>query len=345
MLAMAHTARPIPSGSMLAGDERNQILRQIGAAYGCKLARMPAPQPVSLDTDALNAVCNHSDEYLVSLKADGERYILILSTLNCNANSSTSVNVAVMVSRERECYEVPIVAQAKFFAGTILDGELVREADGLRFLVFDAVQFAGEMLHKHSLEDRMALVYAHVDVYGLGIDTESLAAQGKIMAIENLEIAPKRWWPPSQLASMWSTRSDDVDGIIFAPRHGIVAGTDARMFKWKSQHTVDVIVDRDHNVLVGSAGEVVPWQGVRLKVEYNALLQAVAGQGTVLECELAHSTTDDTWTLLPIRERGDKSIPNAIRTIERTMHAFIDHIEVSVLATKLNMSRAWTVNI
>lgn len=268
-----------PSSSQLPPDSRDReaVIAAVNDAFGAHgrwTDRLAAPQPVSLDAKALQQLGRERAEYCCTLKADGERYVLVMLMIG-------EEPVAVMVSRRLECYEVPLFGQLKHFmpdraregnamAGTVLDGELVAREDGLLYLVFDAVVIEGRYLRDDELTCRMQHVYSHFELYNLPTnattdEVEAVARdQDKIVPRANdcrLKVQAKRWWTVDQVDRMWQHRDQlgcGVDGIVFARRYGIVPGTDRLMFKWKASHTVDVCLTPDQTVLLAVAGELEP---------------------------------------------------------------------------------------
>ncbi len=269
-----------PSSSQLPdGRDRDAVLSALNDAFGATgrwRDRLAAPQPVSLDSHALQTLQRERAEYCCTLKADGERYVLVMLMIGGDP-------VSVMVSRRLECFEVPLFGQLKHFtpdpalennalAGTVLDGELVAREEGLLYLVFDAIVADGRYLRDDELTSRMERVYRHFEVYNLPTnattdEVEAVAQeQDKVVPRANdcrLKITAKRWWTVDQVDRMWQHREQlgcGVDGIVFCRRYGVVAGTDRQMFKWKASHTVDVCLEAGDSqaVLIAVNGELKP---------------------------------------------------------------------------------------
>jgi hypothetical protein len=359
-----------PSRSQLEeGRDRDAVLAALNDAFGGTRVptRLPAPQPVSLDGRALLKLQRERAEYLCTLKADGERYVLVMLMID-------EAPVAVMVSRRLDCYEIPVAGQLRHFspdgagtamAGTVLDGELVALEDGMRYLVFDAIVIDGQHLRDCELTVRMENVYRHFEVYNLPTnattdEVEAIAQeQDKVVprALDcRLKITAKRWWTVDQVGRMWDGRGQlgcGVDGIVFARRYGIVPGTDRQMFKWKSSHTVDVCLGPD-GPLLAVAGKICPAAEAlgahtakirkrsrasvtdpQMSVENNQLVEVLtqnaAVVSAVVECEMTLAGNNHIH-LRPVKERPDKTIPNDVAVVYGAISAARESIGLTRLA-------------
>jgi hypothetical protein len=316
----------------------------------------PLSQPVSLESNHLKHLKSHRDEYLVSLKADGTRFALVLMKIE-------NAYVAVMVGRDWTMYEVPMLAQPDRFegkrslAGTVLDGELVSGTNKVTFYVFDALVVGGKSVTNLELTQRMELVYAGIDEqHGTQSveEMEERVSRHNVMLIcdAQLTLGVKRWWLPADLGTMWNAKSTigAVDGIIFMPRNKVVAGTDRRMLKYKLHHTVDLLIKIHHSaasayVLVnGELQELnaaLLGTGKRKRAEKamslvsNQLLTVIVTNQLqcVVECRLALET--DRTLFHPIKERVDKVQPNDIITIKGCIAAARDKISLTALREHL----------
>jgi hypothetical protein len=356
-----------PSRSQLPeGPDRDAVLDAVHDAFGGRRipGRLPAPQPVSLDGQGLKKLQRERAEYLCTLKADGERYLLVMLQIE-------DTPVAAMVSRRLDVYEVPLVAQLKHFssppdgtalAATVLDGELVSSSDGLHYLVFDAIVIDGRHLRDTELMVRMENVYKFFEAYGLPTnatteEVETVAQeQDKVVprAVDGrLRITAKRWWTIDQVDRMWQGRASigcSVDGIVFGRRYGIFPGTDRQMFKWKASHTVDVCLSKS-GPLVAVAGQLQDASdalachtakvrkraraaGPNISVEANQLVEVLCqnleGASPVVECEMRLSGQE--LHLRPVKERPDKTMPNDVAVVYGAMTAARERIGLTRLA-------------
>ena len=99
----------------------------------------PAPKPVNLLRADMKRVL--TDDYVVADKTDGYRALVVLTRIG------TGQNIACFVDSNMQCYQVEVEAPQSFFAGTVLDAELVVDHQKqLVCLCFDMVRSAG---HQH----------------------------------------------------------------------------------------------------------------------------------------------------------------------------------------------------
>jgi len=361
-----------PSRSQITdARERALILAALHDAFGSTTMAaqrcegwMPAPQPVSMDRQALKTLRRARADYLCTLKADGSRYVLVMLEIGEDS-------LAVMVSRTLEMYEVPLVAQPRHFAagtdavgaalaGTVLDGELVVRDAGMRYMVFDALVICGQQLRTHELTARMTAVYRHFEVYNMptGASTQEIEAEVEqsdkvipLPADTPLQIQAKRWWVVGDLDRMWAGRAalgSPVDGVVFMRRVGVCPGTDRTMFKWKASHTVDICLGAEGQALVAVDGQLrdaasalAEHAGRRkrarcapVSVELNPLAEVLMsnardGVSPVVECEIR--LENDRVVLVPTKERSDKACPNDVSTVALTIAAASDSIALTTL--------------
>jgi hypothetical protein len=114
----------------------------------------PWPQPVSLQRADLARVCELSDHYHVALKADGVRFLLLLTT-------RAEMPVALMFDAGLRPYEVSVWGPYELFErGTIIDGELVRQAGtgALTYQAFDTVVMAGNCVDELPYQQRLTIL-------------------------------------------------------------------------------------------------------------------------------------------------------------------------------------------
>ena len=114
-------------------------------AWGFKTAvkSNPAAVPVTLEKTHLSLFESNVSGYMVSEKSEGERYQLVLGTIDGRGFS-------VMVNRKMQMFEVSLYANSKYFKGSVFDGEVVLEKVGSAsqerqvYLVFDVISCKGE---------------------------------------------------------------------------------------------------------------------------------------------------------------------------------------------------------
>lgn len=222
-------------------------------------ARNPAPNPVSLERKDM-LLLKHN-KYVVAEKTDGVRYLLLLSQYPRHLGGQPC---AVMIDRRDVMFEVRVMAEEDVFQGSLFDGELVWEYEGGQYipprqvlLVFDTVACRGVSLVHKNFVQRFGIASEIFDLGGKDITqdprkwietAQELAEKHLIICEGNqycLCFRPKRIMPINQLDIVWRTRKTlkhKSDGLIFTPIDTpVLVGTHQTMFKWKSQHTIDVV--------------------------------------------------------------------------------------------------------
>ena len=337
--------------------ERAFWKERLASICSVPVGRFPGSNPVSLERSNLSTI--HTKTYLAALKSDGIRYILMLSESRCGAPT------ALMIDRSFNIFEVEVWANPSFFSkGTALDGELVRDFTNdtprLAFLVFDALVVCGDRV-RATYSDRLQLLNqlilsSHDDV---GTDLETvLVDENRICAVNNhmgMQLFPKKFVPASKVRQLWSGRLHSAfrhDGLILTCND--YSDVSAASFKWKLDHTVDVLADVDESgkwkISVGHAGSLCnitnhillqdrteATRKVRTPVvfEQNELLQCLLvdtdePKRHILEC--ACSFQDKALHLFCIKVRRDKANANSLFVVQKTILNMHENISLEELA-------------
>jgi hypothetical protein len=322
----------------------------------------PAPQPVSLHKHELDWIAGSPDAYCTSLKADGVRYLLLLTVDN---SGPTTEFVALMFDRRLIPYEISLRAPAHFFeAGSLFDGELLQWDDGgLRFLVFDVFSVAGEPVGQIAdYRKRINVARGIFDVGSAYDDMTSPLADELVLKNSHvvvighdraLRMQTKPVVPVNELRELWVERQGvgfAHDGLVFTRIEAPVRlGRNAEQFKWKATHTVDVLlrggVDDTSVYSLHGARSILMSRKPVVKVKgadravctvvHNLVTNRLDWSvGHIVECtmELAE---DGTLRLFPVMTREDKSAPNQLTTIESTLENVLEHIDIEDLLDQL----------
>lgn len=349
-LCVFHDAdRLVPSSSPIEdASERRHYSAMLRQAYATKRAGFPGANPVSMDRADIAKL--RERDYLVALKTDGVRYMLLMTKYDGEPR-------AVMIDRKGEMYEVEIWASEDFFdgAGTLFDGELVWERRGselrLLFLLFDVATLKGESCARLRYSERLQLVHKHVlaEIPELARDVsqhileQHIIDEDKVLAMCNLHdmhLSPKCFVELCRGQMLWERRGSSLhrnDGLIFSPdRKGLATGTDRDSFKWKPENTVDLRFDAG-TLSAQSGGRPVAFERVlynevslRVKLSKNQLLECLGDvREPIVEC--ACRIVGDELHLFAIKHRTDRSTPNDISTIRATLRNIEEAIRVEEL--------------
>lgn len=311
----------------------------------------PVPNPVSLERAHLDAL--RSTAYAVALKADGTRYLLML-TVDADGEA-----IALLIDRRLQMFEISVWGPPVFFErGTVLDGELVESSRSRStYMVFDAVVSAGVSVAQRAYDARMmearAIVAAAQDGESQDHLAERIGRDHCVAAAGNpvdLAFSVKQHVPLSQIGTLWAQRRASAfhfDGIVFTPTEQPVhVGTHPSMFKWKAVHTVDVLVEKlpggDYTVCVGvpphfvhGDRDTLRFRGAdwRLRLVANVVTGSVAGETWkhVVECTCDMNSAASVLYFTPLKMRADKEFGNGIATTKGTLSTILEGIQIAEL--------------
>lgn len=353
----------IPSCSRLTDEfERGQVLSILGSLYGVRsLKSFPGASPVSLERRNLLQV--QQQPYLVTLKSDGVRYILLLCVTRDGWGED--VHRALFINRSLEMYECEVWANDTYFTTpTLFDGELVwqNSSSGLQkmFLIFDAISVRGSCKHLRLTErlnivNRCVLTNVPEDVRGKTEVLEQFIMDEDKVFLHSCDtrMCPKRFVFLPDIRELWdmhSRCSNKNDGLIFAVDDKVEMYTDRKMFKWKPRTCVTIDVEynfADGSVFVGRGGETVPLSRVvveegkalTVRLQENEVIHclrtSVSEESVVLEC--LFQVQGSTLLLSPIKERSDKKgTPNQEATVLGTIRNAHEDIRIEEIMRSLS---------
>ena len=266
----------------------------------------PAPQPISVERRHFGQLNSHP--YVVSPKADGERFLLVALG-----------DRSVLINRGFEETDIKFRFKKNAFEGTILDVEKI----GNRILVFDAYQVNGEIIKDKGLGERLERATALV---------KSVLKTSK----DPFKLEMKPVFERDELEKAMKTDFGyETDGLIFTPKDEPArVGTHETMFKWKplEKNTVDFQVvpsTRMHDCrqeMIYGYDLYVQEHGKKIcegrlpqdlvEPHWRPIMDAGKDHCLILECEYIQGEVN-FWR--PIGIRRDKMMPNARRTFQRTL--------------------------
>jgi len=260
----------------------------------------PAPQPISVERRHFGQLNSHP--YVVSPKADGERFLLVALG-----------DRSVLINRAFEETDIKFRFKKDAFEGTILDVEKI----GKRILVFDAYQVNGEIIKNKDLDERLEMATSLV---------KSVLKTSK----DPLKIEMKPVFERNELEKAIKTDFGyETDGLIFTPKDEPArVGTHETMFKWKplEKNTVDFQVvpsiremEYGYDLYVQERGKLLCEARVPqdlVEPHWKPIMDAGKDHCLILECEYIQGDPN-FWR--PVGIRRDKTMPNARRTFQRTL--------------------------
>ncbi|RZF44276.1 hypothetical protein LSTR_LSTR006826 [Laodelphax striatellus] len=281
----------------------------------CKFEKLgfPGGQPVSMDIDNMHLL--KIKPYRVSWKADGTRYMMLISR-------ETEV---YFVDRDNSIFQVDGLKflmrnSQRHLTNTLLDGEMVIEkVQGTtfpRYLIYDVIQFNGnDVSQKSFFPDRLGIIEKEIimprtDAMKKGIIDRSL---------EPFSVRLKQFYPVSAAASLLGEKfarqlSHEPDGLIFQPsKEPYIAGKCTSVLKWKpaSHNSVDFKLCLKKEEGMGIVPRTIPFLYVGgldvpfSQMKFSSELRPLDGK--IIECRFDQSI--NSWVLM--RERTDKSYANS----------------------------------
>jgi len=289
---------------------------------------------------------------MISDKSDGTRYVLFLT-------KTQGREIAVMVDRKLSLYQIPVAASRSHFQGSIYDGELVTSNGSHLFLVFDCVASKGTYVGNKDFLSRLSLIRGAFDLEGASIQSPEEASlharKGKIVcggSARGLAFKPKPCFQLRQMDTLLRQMSSlpyKTDGLVFTPvDEPVRLGTHASMFKYKKIHSIDVEVSSDGSqLLVGLGGAPdtavlrTPLNGLGASLILDASFAPRLGEycGCILEMKL--SRLEGCLGLSFLCRRFDKSHPNAVSTVLRTINNVEEGISMGELLEVAQKAADW----
>lgn len=305
-----------------------QIQKRFNMLCGARGRGFPGAQPVSMDRDNIELL--RQAPYKVSWKADGTRYMMLIDGpdrvfFTDRDHSIFKVHGMTFLNRKNE---------NQHMTGTLLDGEMVIDEDPVsqqkipRYLVYDIIA-----LHKDGKDIPVGM--SDFGVRLLCIQNEIEGARNKYIQegkinkdTEPFRIRLKKFWDVSctrELLGPSFTKEKlghEPDGLIFQPvKNPYHCGRDNSILKWKphTHNSVDfklqIFKENRPGMLPKSVGNLYvggydhPLGQIKLNSELRAL------NHKIVECKWDYER--QCWSFM--RERRDKSFPNAYATAQGVM--------------------------
>lgn len=305
-----------------------------------KLTHFPGKQPRPLNRDDLLFL----DNYVVTEKSDGVRFTLLLSRLD-------NRNAAILVNRKFSMYQLQVFAPEVYFKGTVLEGELVEEGEGvLKFLVFDVSSFCGRSVVKwdflkryEKINDMCAsstdwnknhVLYKSSNIMG---NLQTLAENDKVVCIPEksceLFIYPKSFYIFKGFMGSLVRNSRSLghlsDGFIFTP---LKAGANAMHLKWKYQPTIDLEY-RKKTLYCRREGKIQHLTQFFIEEELvlDDSFYSIWRSDVVLEVVVKLKAEPNVFLLSILRTRSDKVFANDVKTIQSIFEEVRQNIQLTEL--------------
>lgn len=297
----------------------------------------PAPQPVSLQRRDIFRFKKFG--YLACVKSDGMRFVMVCTIIN-------GKNKCFMVNRAFRYYEVEQCFDQSIYKGTMFDGELVRtgpKRDEWTFIIHDCIVFCGEDVTQKTFTERYERVSTAIETFW------DLVENKERSEIDSFPIDVKKFYKFEDLDKLVDDMNNgsinhNTDGLIFTPiTLGVGMHTQYTLFKWKprDRHTFDFkIVDKGDTLIakVNEKGELTDFAGIEKNTEvgkmfFNKLKTLKEYEnGSIVECNY----NEVTECFEPVLVRTDKTHPNGIFTVDKTLLNIRENITMSELVKLSN---------
>lgn len=224
----------VPGVTLMTNVNRVNELQEIAQRMcGWEKTGFPGSQPVSMTRESI--VFLHQKPYMVSWKADGTRYMMLI----------LQQQEIFFFDRDNSCFQVDnlIFPYYKDYTihlkNTLLDGEMVidivegREVP--RYLVYDIVAYHGENYGERPFKDRLVAIKNLI----IGPRHEAMKRGMIKREREPFSVRMKDFWDVTQAEALLGPKfakqlSHEPDGLIFQPKmEPYIAGRCDDVLKWK----------------------------------------------------------------------------------------------------------------
>ena len=307
-------------------DFRREVHAIVRQLYQHPSKLFPTQQPRSFDRKSFVTLFEDSDKYVVSQKANGLHLSLIFAT------SEVFGNFCCTMDRSENVHLQAVCAPADLFAGTLVIGEII----GNDFYAFDVVAICGRSLIREYYEKRLESSYW----------LSGLHEKGDFY-FRNHEIVyrTKATYSIPDFLDRFKPISND-DGLIFMPTDKPLTKT--LPYKWKDQHTVDLLVrfqrqadgDFSHQIVqpIGIGNITLETENCALFSTFNEFSKSDAS--IVDFCVVVECLVTGKLTVSPVKFRHDKKSANLAATVIGTIHSAVENITRSEIVEMFLSKRA-----
>ena len=327
-------------------EKRQHVLSLVRQAFNCAhiTTHVPVDNPVSLEKANIHLL--KETEYIISYKADGVRYLLVLCMYKAQP-------LAAFVDRAGHVYSLYVIAHVTHYQkNCVFDGELCEiEPNIYHYVVFNALIDQGVYLGDFAYVNRLRHVKQNFQAEQLPVlnkRTTFITA----MASNTLTFYRKEYDISENIKSfLLLIPRYKQDGLVFTPsKEGVVPGRNEHLLKWKSENPIDVhvVLESDQLCLyIDNNGADIPVEdalGVQVDFdEHCDRLQSLL-RGSFLYNRLfgtAASTFDhivevscvfvreNILQLQFLRLRPDKDGANNVTTVKRTLQTICDNVSLN----------------
>lgn len=307
-----------------------QIQRRCQELCHWESSGFPGSQPVSMDRENIKLL---KEEYMVSWKADGTRYMMLID----------GENEVYFIDRDNCVFQVSGLCfprrkdRSQHIQETLVDGEMIIDKDNgrdvPRYLIYDIIRFQGEEVWKSDFCKRLMCISNE-----LYEPRKAAMQEGRIKReSESFGVRQKQFWDAAFTYKLLSDKfaqsmPHELDGLIFQPKKDpYVFGRANHVLKWKPPHlnTIDfrlkITKETGQGLVPKLIGQLFvggydhPYGIIKVNKQLRNM------DNKIIECKVDKGG----WTLL--RERTDKSFPNSFSTAEGVMESIRNPVDKEFL--------------
>lgn len=311
-----------------------------------KKMEFPGTLPVALTMPRLRKMMKQPQDYVVSEKTDGVRYMLFVD----------NTHRVLLVDRTLKMYDTNVDCTA--LKATLLDGELVFDFEhgAYKYAVFDCTYSNGLSCRRQNWHKRMEAAEYAVSALSVLPFMVYIKQAVSVHELHKLRIDPVSVDDKNAHHHIYNwvdvrnayVHRHHCDGLVFVPIDmPYVCLQNTRYYKWKDPRfiTVDFVLQPRHShshQQQNKDDEIWLWytesfcqRTQRYKqAAYRPVSCDVESQlgpreqwvGRVVECSFCE---EDDWK--PLRVRHDKDIPNNVRTVIDTLETIAQRLTMEAL--------------
>lgn len=308
-----------PFGTLITNKQFiNFLTKTINFNYNLKQYNIfPAPQPVSIEKKDFEKLSKY--DYNVSSKLDGTRFLLFFLKDKHNKNQN------ILINRALKFFSIIIEASDELYNGTLFDGELIFKDNTWKFIICDALQVCGNKINR-------------ID-YSLRLIEASNALSNIIYKdTSTIDIEVKKYYKFSEFNQFLEENYNRIpsDGIIFMPEKlSVKGGTQYSMLKWKpiDKHTFDFLIIENNDYLTAQVfhlNKLTDFAKIHHNNEVgNKFIEKIKSLDNYEnKCIVECTFNKELNNFDPILIRTDKTHPNSLRTVERTLFNINENITI-----------------
>ncbi|PVD31857.1 hypothetical protein C0Q70_07276 [Pomacea canaliculata] len=325
---------------VLAQPTLSQVQEKSQTMCGWKGSGFPGSQPVSMDMKNLEYL--KLKPYMVSWKADGTRYLMLID----------GPNQVFMIDRDNAVFHVrdlqfPRRKDLKsHIFDTLVDGEMILDKVGEqnvpRFLIYDIIKFEGQDVGHTDFNRRLLCIEKEI------VGPRNAKMQQGLLdrASQPFSVRAKPFWDISTVPKLLEGEfaknlSHEVDGLIFQPvPDSYVCGRCKDVLKWKppSLNSVDfrlkIVREEKPGMLPETKGYLYVGGYEHAFSQISKVTKELRElDNKIIEC----SWNGSQWQFM--RQRTDKSFPNSYDTAMGVCNSIAHPVTKEILFHTINRCR------